>query len=64
VTGNNNGTASANGAAPATALDRPAASTVRDHPFVPRGAWWTLCAVCPFGEAAHVTTTLTMRDKR
>jgi hypothetical protein len=30
---------------------------VEGHPFIPRGAWWTLWRVCGLSEAAHTTTT-------
>lgn len=38
-------------------LDGPGATTVEDHPYEPRGEWWTVCKVCGLAEAAHVTTT-------
>jgi hypothetical protein len=53
-------------------LDTAAAAIVRDHPFVPRGEWWTRCGehvfrdpdaphvfdYCGLAEAAHASTTL------
>jgi hypothetical protein len=34
----------------------------RDHPFEPRGEWWSLCRHCNLSEAAHSETTLTGRQ--
>lgn len=31
---------------------------ITDHPFEPRGEWWTLCKICSLAEAAHAETTL------
>lgn len=31
---------------------------ITDHPFTPRGEWWSPCRVCGLGEAAHSATTL------
>jgi len=31
---------------------------IRNHAFVPDGAWWTKCEACGLSEAAHETTTL------
>jgi len=28
-------------------------STITDHPFHARGAWWDLCAECHLGAPAH-----------
>lgn len=28
-------------------------SLVSDHPFAPRGDWWSLCRTCGLGQAAH-----------
>jgi hypothetical protein len=36
-------------------------SGITDHPFVPKGEWWTLCAECNFAESAHAETTLRYR---
>jgi hypothetical protein len=35
-------------------------STITDHPFRPRGEWWTRCGYpgCNLSEAAHKETTL------
>jgi hypothetical protein len=35
-----------------------AAAIVRDHPFVPRRAWYEVCIRCGLAEAAHASTTL------
>lgn len=35
-----------------------APSAVMDHPFVPRGAWYTKCRDCGLAEAAHKFTTI------
>lgn len=29
-----------------------------DHPFEPKGEWWTLCKHCNLAESAHRETTL------
>lgn len=28
-------------------------SIISDHPFRPKGAWWTLCEECNLAESAH-----------
>lgn len=33
-------------------------SGIVDHPFEPKGEWWTLCKQCNFAESAHAETTL------
>jgi len=33
-------------------------SNIVDHPFVPRGEWYTLCLHCGLAESAHKETTL------
>lgn len=33
-------------------------SVIKDHPFTPRGEWWSLCRVCNLSEAAHERTEL------
>lgn len=40
-----------------------APSIINDHPFAPKGEWWSLCAYpnCNLGEAAHKETTLQFR---
>lgn len=35
-----------------------APSQVIDHPFEPRGEWYTLCKHCRLAESAHKETTL------
>jgi hypothetical protein len=35
-----------------------------EHPFEPRGEWWSLCKVCGPAESAHLTTTLRDGDRR
>lgn len=37
-------------------------SSPKDHPFEPRGAWYTLCKHCSLAEAAHDETTVNPRD--
>jgi hypothetical protein len=39
-----------------------APSGITDHAFVPRGAWYTLCAECGLAMAAHEETTVNPRD--
>lgn len=38
-------------------------SAITDHPFQPRGEWWSRCAYpgCNLSEAAHSETTLRYR---
>lgn len=33
-------------------------SGITDHPFEPRGEWWTLCKHCSRAQAAHAETTV------
>jgi hypothetical protein len=35
-----------------------APSQIVDHPFEPRGEWYTLCKHCGLAESAHKETTL------
>lgn len=37
-------------------------SAVTEHPFTPRGEWWTVCRECGLAEAAHTKTTLRRDD--
>lgn len=37
-------------------------SGVTDHPFVPKGLWYTLCKHCNLAESAHAETTLRRAD--
>jgi hypothetical protein len=32
-------------------------SGITDHPFEPKGAWFTLCKHCNLAESAHAETT-------
>jgi hypothetical protein len=41
-----------------SALDGPGSSAITDHPFHPRGEWWTGCRDCGLSEAAHSTTNI------
>lgn len=34
-----------------------APAIISDHPFRPRGKWWTLCRHCGLAEAAHARTS-------
>jgi hypothetical protein len=34
-----------------------APSIVNDHPFEPKGEWWSLCVHCNLAESAHAETT-------
>jgi hypothetical protein len=36
-------------------------SQVVDHPFEPRGEWWSLCKHCNLAESAHRDTTIKFR---
>jgi hypothetical protein len=40
-----------------TGTDGPGSMTVRDHPFEPRGEWWS-CCICGLSEASHVESVL------
>lgn len=33
-------------------------SGITDHPFEPKGLWFTLCKVCNLAESAHAETTI------
>lgn len=33
-------------------------SGVTDHPFTPKGLWFTLCSKCNLAESAHAETTV------
>lgn len=35
-----------------------APSVIVDHPFEPRGAWWSLCKHCGLAQAAHSASTI------
>jgi hypothetical protein len=32
-------------------------SGITDHPFTPKGLWYTLCSRCNLAESAHAETT-------
>lgn len=34
---------------------------VGDHPFEPRGKWWSLCKVCGLARASHSSSTIDTR---
>lgn len=34
---------------------------VDDHPFEPRGAWWSLCKTCGLARAAHSSSVIDER---
>jgi hypothetical protein len=36
-------------------------SMVADHPFEPKGEWWSLCMYCNLSEAAHKETFKDLR---
>lgn len=33
-------------------------SKIDDHPFVPRGQWWSLCKICGLAMPAHTETII------
>jgi hypothetical protein len=33
-------------------------SIISDHPFEPKGEWWSLCKHCNLAESAHKETNL------
>lgn len=35
-----------------------APAEIEDHPFEPRGEWYTLCKHCGLAQAAHSETTI------
>lgn len=37
-------------------------SGVTDHPFEPKGMWYTLCLHCNLAESAHADTTINTRN--
>lgn len=37
--------------------DNSAPAIITDYPFTPRSEWWSLCATCQMGEAAHEHST-------
>lgn len=39
-----------------------APADIDDHPFEPRGAWYTLCRHCNMAMAAHTETTVNPRE--
>lgn len=32
-------------------------SIITDHPFRPKGAWWTMCEECNLAESSHSEST-------
>jgi hypothetical protein len=34
---------------------------IGDHPFEPRGKWWSLCKICGLARASHATSTIDTR---
>jgi hypothetical protein len=38
-----------------------APSQVNDHPFEPRGEWWSLCKHCGLARASHSSSTIDVR---
>jgi hypothetical protein len=34
-----------------------APSVIVDHPYTPRGEWWSLCRICGLAQAAHNSST-------
>lgn len=39
-----------------------APAIVTDHPFEPRGEWWSLCKYCGLAMPAHAETTVNPDD--
>lgn len=39
-----------------------APSGIDDHPFEPRGEWYTLCVHCGLAQAAHTETVVDPRE--
>lgn len=33
-------------------------SIISDHPFAPKGEWWSLCITCNLAESAHKETLM------
>jgi len=38
-------------------------SDITDHPFSPKGEWFTLCSHCNLAESAHRDTTVEPRQR-
>jgi hypothetical protein len=38
-----------------------APAIISDHPFEPRGEWWSLCKHCGLAQAAHSSSTINSR---
>lgn len=36
---------------------------VDDHPFEPRGQWWSLCKHCGLAQAAHSSSTIDIQTE-
>lgn len=43
---------------PKEVMHDQAPSLITDHPFEPRGEWWSLCKHCRLAQAAHKETTI------
>jgi hypothetical protein len=43
---------------PKEVLHDGAPSIITDHPFEPKGEWWSLCRHCNLAESTHQETTL------
>lgn len=39
-----------------------APAIISDHPFEPRGEWWSLCRHCGLAMPAHAETTVDAKD--
>lgn len=42
-------------------VEDEASPGVGDHPFDPKGEWWSLCKHCGLARAAHKTSTIDVR---
>jgi hypothetical protein len=40
-----------------------APSAITDHPFVPKGQWWSLCVHCGLAQAAHTSSTINTAEE-
>lgn len=36
---------------------------ILDHPFEPRGQWWSLCKHCGLAQAAHSSSTINTQEE-
>lgn len=46
---------------PKEVMHDEAPSVISDHPFEPKGEWWSLCRHCNLAESAHKETILEIR---